>query len=69
MSQLLAPIAAALPDGSEVLIPDIEFTSGVYPFGVRFSHVGGNIRFGFHLYNDEADVDAALNAVTDIVTS
>jgi selenocysteine lyase/cysteine desulfurase len=35
VSQLLAPIAAALPDGAEVLIPDIEFTSGVYPFAVH----------------------------------
>ncbi|WP_420096728.1 aminotransferase class V-fold PLP-dependent enzyme [Brevibacterium sediminis] len=35
VSQLLAPIAAALPDGEEVLIPDIEFTSGVYPFAVH----------------------------------
>lgn len=188
VSQLLAPIAAALPDGAEVLIPDIEFTSGVYPFavhadrgvrvrtapldtlaeavdefttlvsfsaaqsatgevadipaitrrarevgalivldgtqaagwlplnvaevdflavaaykwlcaprgtafltmpsqatasdndhpdrawsgaldrldeaGVRYSQAGGNMRFGFHLYNDEADVDTALNVVT-----
>lgn len=35
VSQLLAPIAAALPDGAEVLVPDIEFTSGVYPFAVH----------------------------------
>ncbi|WP_432789659.1 aminotransferase class V-fold PLP-dependent enzyme [Brevibacterium sp. K11IcPPYGO002] len=35
VSQLLAPIATALPDGAEVLIPDIEFTSGVYPFAVH----------------------------------
>ena len=35
VSQLLAPIAAALPDGAEILIPDIEFTSGVYPFAVH----------------------------------
>ena len=188
VSQLLSPIAVALPDGAEVLIPDIEFTSGVYPFavhadrgvrvrtapldtlaeavdesttlvsfsaaqsatgevadipaitrrarevgalivldgtqaagwlplnaaevdflavaaykwlcaprgtafltmpsqatasdndhpdrswsgaldrldeaGVRYSQAGGNMRFGFHLYNDEADVDTALNVVT-----
>ncbi|MGO3072895.1 MAG: aminotransferase class V-fold PLP-dependent enzyme, partial [Brevibacterium linens] len=35
VSQLLAPIATALPDGAGVLIPDIEFTSGVYPFAVH----------------------------------
>src|SRR5699024_12383270 len=32
VSQLLAPIASALPDGSTVLVPDIEVTSGVFPF-------------------------------------
>jgi selenocysteine lyase/cysteine desulfurase len=35
VSQLLAPVAAALPDGSTVLVPDIEFTSGVFPFAVH----------------------------------
>lgn len=35
VSQLFAPIAAAVPDGAEVLVPDIEFTSGVYPFAVH----------------------------------
>jgi selenocysteine lyase/cysteine desulfurase len=35
VSQLLAPVAAALPDGAMVLVPDIEFTSGVFPFAVQ----------------------------------
>lgn len=35
VSQLLAPIAAAVPDGATVLVPDIEFTSGVFPFAVH----------------------------------
>lgn len=35
ISQLLAPVAAALPDGATVLVPDIEFTSGVFPFAVH----------------------------------
>jgi selenocysteine lyase/cysteine desulfurase len=35
VSQLLAPIASALPNGSTVLVPDIEFTSGVFPFAVH----------------------------------
>src|SRR5699024_6334715 len=35
VSQLLAPIASALPDGSKVLVPDIEFTSGVCPCAVH----------------------------------
>jgi selenocysteine lyase/cysteine desulfurase len=35
VSQLLAPVAAALPDGATVLVPEIEFTSGVFPFAVH----------------------------------
>jgi selenocysteine lyase/cysteine desulfurase len=35
VSQLLAPVGAALPDGATVLVPDIEFTSGVFPFAVH----------------------------------
>jgi len=35
VSQLLAPVAAGLPPGSRVLLPDIEFTSNVYPWLVR----------------------------------
>src|SRR5699024_852911 len=34
VSQLLAPIASALPDGSSVLVPDIELTSGVFAVAV-----------------------------------
>ena len=32
VSQLLAPIAAALPAGTRVLVPDIEFTSNLFPW-------------------------------------
>jgi selenocysteine lyase/cysteine desulfurase len=32
VSALLAPVAAALPDSTRVLVPDIEFTSFVFPF-------------------------------------
>jgi selenocysteine lyase/cysteine desulfurase len=35
VSQLLAPVAAAVPDGSTVLVPDIEFSSVVFPFAVH----------------------------------
>ncbi|MCT1550832.1 aminotransferase class V-fold PLP-dependent enzyme [Brevibacterium casei] len=35
VSQLLAPVAQALPDGAQVLVPDIEFTSGIFPFAVH----------------------------------
>jgi selenocysteine lyase/cysteine desulfurase len=32
VSQLLAPVAAAVPDGARVLVPAGEFASGVYPW-------------------------------------
>jgi len=35
VSAAVAPIAAALPDGSRVLVDDIEFTSNVYPWMVH----------------------------------
>ena len=35
VSQLLAPVAAAVPDGGVVLVPELEFTSAVFPFAVH----------------------------------
>lgn len=35
VSQMLAPVAAAVPDGATVLVPDIEFTSNVFPWAVH----------------------------------
>lgn len=35
VSQMLAPVAAALPDGATVLVPDVEFTSNVFPWAVH----------------------------------
>ncbi len=35
VSQLIAPVAAALPDGATVLVPEVEFTSNVFPWAVH----------------------------------
>ncbi len=35
VSQLLAPVAAALPDTAKVVVPDIEFTSNLFPWLVH----------------------------------
>jgi selenocysteine lyase/cysteine desulfurase len=32
VSQLLAPVAAAVPDGARVIVPDVEFTSNLFPW-------------------------------------
>jgi selenocysteine lyase/cysteine desulfurase len=35
VSQLLAPVAASLPAGAHVVVPDIEFTSNLFPWLVQ----------------------------------
>ncbi|MEU7927975.1 aminotransferase class V-fold PLP-dependent enzyme [Micromonospora sp. NPDC049801] len=35
VSQMLAPVAAALPAGATVVVPDIEFTSNLFPWLVQ----------------------------------
>ena len=35
VSQILAPVAAAVPDGARVVAPDIEFTSTLFPWMVH----------------------------------
>ncbi|MEU5912067.1 aminotransferase class V-fold PLP-dependent enzyme [Micromonospora sp. NPDC047527] len=35
VSQLLAPVAAALPEGATVVVPDVEFTSNLFPWLVQ----------------------------------
>jgi selenocysteine lyase/cysteine desulfurase len=35
VSGLLAPVAAAVPAGSRVVVPDVEFTSNLYPWMVQ----------------------------------
>ncbi|WP_245601842.1 aminotransferase class V-fold PLP-dependent enzyme [Hamadaea tsunoensis] len=54
VSQLLAPVAAGLPDGTTVLVPDIEFTSNVFPWAV---HQDRGVRV------ETAPVEAYLDAI------
>lgn len=35
VSQMIAPVAASLPAGAEVVVPDIEFTSNLFPWMVQ----------------------------------
>jgi selenocysteine lyase/cysteine desulfurase len=35
LSQLIGPVAAAVPDGARVVVPDIEFTSNLFPWLVH----------------------------------
>lgn len=62
VSQLLAPIAAAVPDGATVLVPDIEFTSGVFPFAV---HEDRGVRVRTAPLDRLAD---AIDESTDVVS-
>jgi selenocysteine lyase/cysteine desulfurase len=61
VSQVVAPVAAAVPDGATVLVPDNDFTSLIFPFeaqadrGVRVVGVPA------------ADVADAVHSGTDVV--
>ncbi|WP_395725849.1 aminotransferase class V-fold PLP-dependent enzyme [Nakamurella sp.] len=55
VSQLLAPIGAAIADRATVLVPDIEFTSNVFPWAVHADR-GVTVR--------TAPVDRFVEAVT-----
>lgn len=78
VSQLLAPIAAAVPDGGTVLVPDIEFTSGIFPFAVHadrgvvvrtvpVSRLADAINIGTDLVSFSA-VQSATGEVADIAS-
>lgn len=43
VSTLLGLVAASIPDGSRVLVPDVEFTSALFPFVVQ-EHRGVTVR-------------------------
>ncbi|MEH1125798.1 aminotransferase class V-fold PLP-dependent enzyme [Micromonospora sp. CPCC 206061] len=59
VSQLLAPIAAALPDRARVLAPDMEFTSNLFPW---LAQPGARVR------TVPADkLSGAVDAETDVV--
>ncbi|WP_420119966.1 aminotransferase class V-fold PLP-dependent enzyme [Nakamurella sp.] len=55
VSQLLAPVGAAVPDGATVLVPDVEFTSNVFPWAV---HAGRGVTVR------TAPVDGFVEAIT-----
>lgn len=56
VSQLLAPVGAAVPDGATVLVPDVEFTSNVFPWAV---HAGRGVTVR------TAPVNGFVEAITD----
>ncbi|MET8307946.1 aminotransferase class V-fold PLP-dependent enzyme [Micromonospora sp. NPDC005173] len=60
-SQMLAPVAASLPAGTTVLVPEVEFTSNLFPWLVQEER-GVNVR----TVPPEGLVDA-IDADTDLV--
>ncbi|WP_319458610.1 aminotransferase class V-fold PLP-dependent enzyme [Micromonospora sp. RTP1Z1] len=60
-SQLLAPVAAALPPGATVVVPEVEFTSNLFPWLVQ-ERRGVTVRTV-----PLADLVDALDADTDLV--
>ncbi len=61
VSQLLAPVAAALPAGATVLVPDVEFTSNLFPWMVQAER---GVRVRTVPLDDLAD---AVDSDTDLV--
>lgn len=62
VSQLLAPVAVAVPDGARVLVPDVEFTSGVFPFA---AHAGRGVQVSTAPLEDFAE---AIRPGVDLVS-
>ncbi|MEG3633669.1 aminotransferase class V-fold PLP-dependent enzyme [Micromonospora palythoicola] len=61
VSQLLAPVAAALPTGARVLVPEVEFTSNLFPWLVQAER-GVEVRTV-----PPAELAASIDAGTDLV--
>jgi selenocysteine lyase/cysteine desulfurase len=61
VSSLVGLVAASIPDGSQVLTPDVEFTSAFFPFLAQ-AHRGVTVRYA----PADALVDA-IDADTDVV--
>jgi selenocysteine lyase/cysteine desulfurase len=60
VSALVALVASALPDGARVLVPDVEFTSNLFPYAVQ----GGR---GVEVVT--APVDGFVDAIDDRTTA
>jgi selenocysteine lyase/cysteine desulfurase len=63
ISQLLAPVAAALPDGATVVVPEVEFASNLYPWLVQQQRRDVTVRTVEHV----AKLADAVDADTDLV--
>jgi selenocysteine lyase/cysteine desulfurase len=61
VSQLLAPVAAALPAGARVVVPEVEFTSNLFPWLVQAER-GVQVRT-----TSVAGLAEAVDADTDLV--
>jgi selenocysteine lyase/cysteine desulfurase len=61
VSQMLAPVAAAVPDGATVLLPDNDFTSLIFPFE---AHADRGVRV---VGVPPADLADAVSSDTDVV--
>lgn len=62
VSQLLAPVAAAVPDGATVLVPELEFTSAVFPFA---AHAGRGVTVRTAPFDRLAErIDASVDVVS-----
>ena len=61
VSELVGLVAASIPDGARVLVPDIEFASALFPFLVQ---AGRGVRVRLV---PPAELAGAIDAATDVV--
>ena len=61
VSSLVGLVASSLPDGARILVPDVEFTSTLFPFLVH-AHRGVTVR-----PVPAAELAAAIDGTTDVV--
>ena len=70
VSGLLALVASALPDGARVLVPDVEFTSALFPFLVheRRGITVRTVPFASLLESIDASTDVVVTSAVQMAT-
>jgi selenocysteine lyase/cysteine desulfurase len=64
-NRFLGGLGRAAGDSAIVTVTVSDADERLRRAGVRTAVRAGRVRLSFHLYNDEADVDLALSALTD----
>jgi selenocysteine lyase/cysteine desulfurase len=69
VSELVGVVAASLPDGAEVLVPELEFTSNLFPWLAQADRSVEVRTTPLHRLADEVDTSTTLVAVSAVQSS